>query len=232
MSSVRLTFTHHAKNGSDVRSAQIDQLVIAGWTGRNKAAMEAHIEELEKLGVARPKSTPIYYRISAQMLTQADSIEVAGDTTSGEVEFVMMSQADGLWIGVGSDHTDRKLETLGVTWSKQACPHPVAGGLWRYEDVEGHWDKLILRSYAIEAGQKTLYQEGPVTAMLPPLNLVAGCPLAKNKALPPRTAMFCGTLPAIGGIRPAEGFAFELEDPVLNRKLAHSYAIKTLPIEG
>lgn len=232
MSSVRLAMTLEGKSGSEDRTVQIDQMVIAGWTGRNKAAMEAHIKELEELGVARPKSTPIYYRAAAQMLTTADSIEVAGGDSSGEVEFMLFSLADGLWVGVGSDHTDRKLETIGVTWSKAACPHPVAKTLWRMDDVAGHWDQLILRSYAIEGGKDVLYQEGPVTSMLPPADLMAQCTIAKGGALPVNTAMYCGTLPAKGGIRPAEGFVFELEDPVLKRKISHRYITKTLPIEG
>ena len=42
--------------------------------------------------------------------------------------------------------------------------------------------------------------------------------------------MFGGTFAAIGGIRPSDQFDLELEDPVLNRKLSHSYKIVTLPI--
>ena len=42
----------------------IGQLVIAGWTGRNVEALEKHIRELETLGVKRPKSTPIFYRVA------------------------------------------------------------------------------------------------------------------------------------------------------------------------
>jgi hypothetical protein len=44
--------------------------------------------------------------------------------------------------------------------------------------------------------------------------------------------MFCGTLAAKGGIRPASRFKMELEDPVLKKKLAHEYAIQVLPVEG
>jgi hypothetical protein len=145
---------------------------------------------------------------------------------------MMFSLADGLWVGVGSDHTDRKLETIGVTWSKQACPHPVAKTLWRMDEIAGHWEQIILRSYAVEGGKDVLYQEGLVTAMLPPLDLIANCTIAKDKALPVGTAMYCGTLAAKGGIRPAEGFVFELEDPVLKRKITHRYMTKVLPIEG
>jgi hypothetical protein len=38
------------------------QLIIAGWTGRDRVAQEKHIAELEALGVRRPPSTPVYYR--------------------------------------------------------------------------------------------------------------------------------------------------------------------------
>jgi hypothetical protein len=44
--------------------------------------------------------------------------------------------------------------------------------------------------------------------------------------------MFCGTLAAKGGIRPATVFRMELEDPVLKRTLQHEYRIQALPVEG
>jgi hypothetical protein len=42
--------------------------------------------------------------------------------------------------------------------------------------------------------------------------------------------MYCGTLGAIGGIRPAVRFEMELEDPVLSRTLKHAYDINILPV--
>jgi hypothetical protein len=44
--------------------------------------------------------------------------------------------------------------------------------------------------------------------------------------------MFCGTLAAKGGIRPAPRFMIELEDPVLGRKITHTYDIVSLPVLG
>ena len=114
---------------------EIKHLVIAGWTGRNVEALEKHILELEALGVKRPKSTPIFYRVSADLLTTKPSIEVLGTGSTGEVEFVLFSLADGLWVGLGSDHTDRKAETIGVSLSKQMCAKPIAATAWRYDDV-------------------------------------------------------------------------------------------------
>ena len=107
--------------------AAIKNLVIAGWTGRNVAALEAHIKELEAIGVKRPKTVPIFYRVACSLLTTAMFIEVMADKSSGEVEFVLFALDDGLWIGLGSDHTDRKAETIGVTLSKQLCAKPVGG---------------------------------------------------------------------------------------------------------
>jgi hypothetical protein len=200
----------------------IRELVIAGWTGRDEAALQKHIRELEELGVRPPKTTPIFYRVAASLFTFADEIEVSGPDTSGEVEFVLIQQDGALRVAVGSDHTDRKAETIGVSLSKQLCAKPVSAQSWRYDEVKPHWERLVLRSWA--DGQ--LYQEGPVTAMRAPEDLLGRYPLK------PGWAMFCGTLAAKGGIRPARKFAMELEDPVLGRKLAHEYAVKVLPVEG
>ena len=213
---------------NDVRA--IKSLVIAGWTGRNVAALEQHIKELEAIGVARPKSVPVFYRVAASLLTTDPEIEVMGERSSGEVEYVLYARDDGMWIGVGSDHTDRKAETIGVTLSKQMCAKPVGAQLWRYEDVAKHFEKLVLRSFAHLKGERRLYQQGSVATMRPPEELIR---LYNNEtSLAPGTAMFCGTLAVHGGIVPAEAFEMELEDPVLGRKLAHTYRIVPLPEEG
>ncbi|MFZ3309174.1 MAG: DUF2848 family protein, partial [Xanthobacteraceae bacterium] len=83
-----LTFVLHGQSGPARRSVQVDRLVIAGWTGRDKVALEKHIAELEAIGVKRPATVPIFYRASAARLTTDDSIEVLGNASSGEAEFV------------------------------------------------------------------------------------------------------------------------------------------------
>ncbi len=67
----------------DGRPFDINDLVIAGWTGRDVAALNHHIEELKAIGVQPPSKVPLYYRVTASLLTQADSIQVVGDDTSG-----------------------------------------------------------------------------------------------------------------------------------------------------
>ena len=201
----------------------VRELVIAGWTGRDASSLEKHIRELEEIGVKPPKSTPIFYRVAANLFTHADSIQVSGPDTSGEVEFVLIQSAGAMRVAVGSDHTDRKAETIGVSLSKQLCAKVACPDAWPYAEVRPHWDKLVLRAWA----DGELYQEGPVTAMRSPEDLTQ-----RYGGLVPGAAMFCGTLPAKGGIRPASVFRIELEDPVLKRRLQHEYRIQVLPVEG
>jgi hypothetical protein len=217
-----------AENEIDVY--RVRQLIIAGWTGRDVAALEKHIRELEEIGVPRPKTTPIFYRVAASLLTTNDSIDVLGERSSGEAECVVHAIDGDLWLGVGSDHTDRKAETVGVSLSKQMCAKPVSRQVWRFGDVASHWDQLVLRSHVRSNGSRRLYQEGPVTTMRPPTELIRR--YTGGDALPEGSSMFCGTLAVHGGIQPAAAFEMELEDPVLGRKITHSYSINTLPDEG
>lgn len=217
------------RSGSAARTLEIGNLIIAGWTGRDPAAVEHHIRELEALGVKRPATVPIFYRVSAARLTTNTSIQVLGEHSSGEVEFVLVKASGRLWVGTGSDHTDREAESIGVSLSKQLCEKPVAPALWAFDDVVPHWDRLILRSYASVDGRRELYQEGPVSALLHPEDLLSR--LGKGQ-IADGTAIFGGTLPAIGGVRPADRFDFELEDPVRRKTIAHGYDIFTLPVLG
>src|SRR5258707_1674455 len=207
----------------------IKQAVIAGWTGRDAEAVEKHIKELEVLGVKRPASTPIFYRVGAGRLTTDTSIEVLGEKSSGEVEFVVLQTQGALWVGTGSDHTDREVEAYGVSVCKQMCEKPIAPLFWRFDDVAAHWDRLILRSYATIGGVRALYQEGPVATMRHPEDLLARF---GRHGLADGTLMFCGTLAVHGGLRPARRFEFELEDPVKGRKIQHGYDVVSLPMFG
>ncbi len=222
-----LTFTIEPDGTrQDIR---IDDLVIAGWTGRNVEALEKHIKELEVVGVPRPSSVPCFYRVSAENFTTSENLQFLGTTSSGEVEFILIGTDDGMLIGIGSDHTDREVETYSVPVSKQMCAKPISASVWRYADVADHFDDLVLRAWMTENGERKLYQEGGVTAMRPPEELI-GLYLDGKTELPSGVAMYCGTLAAIGGIRPAERFEVEIEDPVLGRKIMHAYGVAPLPV--
>jgi len=225
-----LTFTIEDKGAPTPLTLSIDQAVIAGWTGRDPAARDKHIAELEAIGIARPATTPIYYRVAARRLTMADSMEVCGGDSSGEVEFVLIGWQGRIFVGCGSDHTDRKVESYSVTVSKQMCDKSIASELWELEDVIGHWDQMILRAFAWIGGKRVLYQEGTLDAMLPVKELlVRGF---KDGKLPDGCAMYGGTFAAKGGIRPADRFEYELEDPVLKRVIRHGYDVIALPVLG
>lgn len=215
--------------GSAADAVDVNHLTIAGWAGRDQAAIEHHIAELAELGVKRPSTTPCFYRLGAELLTQAEQIDVVGVKSSGEAECVLVQSATGLLVTVGSDHTDREVEAYGVTVSKQVCPKPVARDAWRFDDVAGHWDQLELRAYAVAAanGERRVYQQGSVASLLPAADLLQRAPLMQG------AAMFCGTLAVQGGIvGMADGDALELElrDPILNRTLRHAYRVHALPI--
>ena len=218
------------EGGAASRALKVDltELVIAGWAGRDRAAIEHHIEELAAIGVPRPSTVPLYYRVADNLVTQADRIQVVAAESSGEVETFVFSAGGEMYVSLASDHTDRKLETLGVALSKQICAKPLARTAWRFADVIGHWDEMIIRSYIEENGARVLYQEGPLATLRPPLELIAGF-TGGAALLPEGTGMICGTVGAIGGIRPAPSFAMELVDPVLGRSIAHSYRIEQLP---
>lgn len=215
-------------NGAQAKAIEVNDLVIAGWAGRDADAMERHIRELEALGIARPRDTPIFYRVSTSRLSSGGVIEVIGGDSSGEVECVLLAQDGKLYVGIGSDHTDRKVETFGITASKQICEKPISTTFWPLDEVSEHWDELEIVSYATIGGERVLYQQGLVSGLLRPETLIEK--YTGGDLLPDGTLMFCGTLPAIDGVRPGTAFECRLVDPVLPRELELRYQIKTLAV--
>ncbi|VVD99791.1 hypothetical protein PMO31116_02043 [Pandoraea morbifera] len=246
----RLSFSVSAVGGNGTATrvdVPVDTLIIAGWAGRDRDAVEHHIAELAALGVRRPSSTPCFYRLSPALLSQDEAIDVVGQTSSGEAECVLVRHGDALLVSVGSDHTDREVEAYGVTVSKQICAKPVARDAWHLADVAAHWDRLELRSWVTCAGKRRLYQEGTVAGLLAPRELMArleagagagagavgidGAVAAGSVGgLRSGAAMFCGTLAAIGGVAGGERFEIELHDPVLDRTIRHGYVTQALAI--
>ncbi len=219
---------HFQVAGGGELALDIQRLIIAGWTGRDLEAVQHHIEELQAIGVKPPASVPTFYPLAASLLTTADVIEVPRDDSSGEIEVVLLQAGDGLYVGVGSDHTDRKVEAYDVTVSKQMCDKPVGKQVWRFEDVADHWDSLEMRCWRVRDGQRALYQEGKVTRLLDPRELIQR--LTGESSLPSGTAMFCGTQAVIGELGHGEAFEVELHDPVRNRTLRHAYRVESLAV--
>ncbi len=197
--------------------------IVAGWTGRDAAAVQHHIDELAEIGVPGPSTYPLYYRVAADMVTQADHIEALGEASSGEVEAIIIKRDGVLWLTVGSDHTDRALEAYSVAHSKQICAKPIAAEAWRLDSI-GDLDRIGLKAWIIENGEDVLYMDGSMAAVRAISELMAGAELADGEIL------FCGALPAIGGVRASDHFRMEMTDLGTGRSISHAYGVTHLPI--
>lgn len=207
----------------------LKNLIVAGWTGRDRAAIDHHIAELAQLGVKPPSTVPLFYRASASLLTRADTIQCVGDQTSGEVEPLVVQIGGRRWLGLASDHTDRALEAHSVALSKQICAKPCAATLWPWESVADRLDELELASWIDEGGEWVPYQRGNLAAIRPLAALIGESGLDDLARSGP-VAMLCGTLGVLsGGVRPAARFRMQLRDPARDRQIDHEYAIENLP---
>lgn len=205
------------------------RLMIGGWAGRDQKAIQDHIDELAEMGIAPPKKTPCFYELEPLLLTTSDKISVPRADSSGEVEVVFFKNQGELYLGIGSDHTDRKVEAYDITVSKQMCMKPMSYEVWKYSDVAPHWDQLIMRCYRTLEGERSLYQEGLVTSLLHPLDLMEKW--QGQRDLAEGDALLCGTQAVIGQLGFGERFELELHDPVLNRTLYHQYDVAILSVD-
>ena len=217
---MQITFTIDG----EADAVTIEAVVVAGWTGRDLAAGQHHIDELGALGITPPSQVPLYYRVSAALLTQSPRIEVLGTDTSGEVEPLLVRAGGKTYLGLASDHTDRGLEAHSVAASKQACAKPVAADVWDMEEIAGHLDDIELRCWITERGEERLYQEGTLAGLRPLADLMEGAGLADGMA------MLCGTLAARGGVRPASSYRMEMVDPQRGKTISLSYDVTALPV--
>lgn len=220
--------------GHGKASIDIKRGIIAGWTGRNADAVNHHIAELEAIGVPPPSTVPLFYRVSASLLTTDETIETVDATSSGEAEPVLVDDGSRLYLGLGSDHTDRALETHSVALSKQICAKPVASALWPFEEVAGHLDEIRIRSFVRDdaSAEWTPYQDGKLASIRPLDELVASSPAASGKLrLAAGTTMMCGTFAVLsGGVRPSRFFRMEMIDERLGRTIEHCYEMIPLPV--
>lgn len=164
----KITFTLHADGKSTEKTIVYNQLLAIGYAGRNIAKTMEHIKELEEqLGVPAPKKIPTIFQMSNMLLTQDPDIDFVGNNTCGEVEYIIITQGDEIYIGLGSDHTDRKLESASVPKAKQVCPKPIGHDIWKYDDLKDHWDSIKLNSYQTVDGKEIPYQQGTLADILP-----------------------------------------------------------------
>ena len=204
------------------------RMINAGYVGRDQSAVRHHIEELQREGVAPPPMVPMLFPMQCTLVTTAPCMETVEKRTSGEVEFVLIVLKDRILVGIGSDHTDRSLETTDILKSKQACPNMLGLTVWDYEDVRIHWDRLELRSWVRDSPSHDwrLYQNATVASILAPEQIMDLVRTRVVDHLLDDTIIFSGTIPVVGGaVIYGMGFRCELADPELHRALEYTYSI-------
>jgi len=105
---------------------------------------------------------------------------------------VLVAESDTMYVGVGSDHTDRKVEAYGVTVSKQMCPKPIGRELWRFHGGRkalGPPRAALARKFA-EGDAGSTRRRGKRELARP--RICSAAPRDSGRELSPGTAMFCG----------------------------------------
>jgi hypothetical protein len=224
-----IPFTVIRSDGATSLQFSVARMVNAGYVGRNQEEVRYHIEELKKHGVPGPATVPTLYSIVTAELLQTEQIEVIGEETSGEAEFVLLVKSAGeIYVAAGSDHTDRGLETVSIELSKNICPNIISREVWAFGDVLPHWDNIMLRSWVTREGNRTLYQEAPLGSIMTPQDLLDFVRSRVSGTLE-NTVVYSGTIGTVGG-RLIFGDRFEVEvaDPVRGGALRCDYKVSPL----
>ena len=145
--------------------------------------------------------------IAVERLTQADDVVCRAPSWAVPV---LIGTNDRLWLTLGAISPD---------W----CP--IDGDAWRFEEVEPQWPTLTLRSFTVRDGHRVLHQEGPLAMLGSPRELIERW--TGNKRLDAGVALLFGPLPTIGTPQAGPRIEIELEDPMLQRTLAHSFCVRT-----
>ncbi len=197
--------------------------VVAGFTGRDRTEVLAHIEELAGEGVAPPPTIPSYYAVAPQLLIQDGLLVTTERGTSGEAEVGLVVDRERILITLASDHTDRVAERIDIAVSKRLCHKIVATSAWPFEDVLGHWDSLRLRSWIGDEVSEP-YQDGSLAQLVAPRALLEAIPWRRTE--PQCFFLLCGTVPTIGGLGESNRFRAELYDPERDTRLVLDYRVE------
>lgn len=204
----------------------VRRLVIAGFTGRNRADVQAHLDELAAEGVPVPDEVPTFYDVPRERLTTAAAIAVASPESSGEVEPVLVRIDGEYWFGIGSDHTARDVERDSIAAGKQACDKVLGPRLWRFDAVSEAFDDLRLRSWARKDDRWVLYQDATAASMLHPQQILDRFETARGD-IEDGLVIFLGTVPLLThGFLFAEGFRATIEDSLTGDVLELAYDIE------
>ncbi|MGH1492532.1 MAG: DUF2848 family protein [Acidimicrobiales bacterium] len=209
-----------------VRRVEPEVLIVAGYTGANQAAVQHHIDELAAEGIAPPPQVPMYWAMPPSAISQQPVIEVPSAATSGEIEMALIVDGDDLLLAAASDHTCREAEAIDIRLSKMICPTPLSTEAVRWTDVADRWADLELSATIEVDGQSDLYQSATAGGNRSPIELLQRIPWAGNQ--PTTFVVLCGTVPATGGIRPADSFHGSIADPQSGVTINLNYQIKPI----
>lgn len=214
----------HLSNG-EVKKQVIDikKVIVVGYGGRNIEKIQEHIDELSELGIAPPPNVPMIYPQKIEQLNFSHDCH-GSKYSSGEAEYILFYDGKEWLVTLGSDHTDREVEKEDILKSKLVCDKPIASDFWKLADLKEDWDNIILRSYVTTNGEKVLYQEDTLEALLEVEVLLEKLDNLGEKELE-NTIIFSGTVPTKNGFIFGEKFEYEIEHPMLNRKIRHYYSI-------
>jgi len=226
---MKIELTLEAKDRSEPLTFEYMRMVNAGYVGRDQEEVHRHIDELAKKGIPGPEKTPTLYPVIPRTLITDSGIEVYGDETCGEVEYVLLIENEGaIYVGVGSDHTDRHLEKTDIPRAKQICPNVISHKVWPFVEVMDHWDDLVIEARVMKGGKEILYQQGLLSLIMDPKALMEFV-ASKLKSPLEKMIIYSGTLGSLtGGFVFGEQFMAKLTDPKLDRSLDLSYDISPL----
>lgn len=219
-----MKFTLVTKAGESVLDLHYERVFAIGYAGRNMEKTLEHIRELERdLGVPAPKKIPTIFQCGNYVLTQEKDLAFVGEKTCGEVEYIIVVKDGKLYIGLGSDHTDRALEANSVPKAKQICAKPIGGQLWDYAEVKDHWDGIALNSWQTVDGREIPYQKGTLADILPVEVIMKE--LEERVGGIDNCVIYSGTVPVLDGFHYGSNFRCEMVDDVLGRKLSMDYNV-------
>jgi hypothetical protein len=218
---------HRSGQAPEQIELDVKKVFNAGWAGRDRAAVQHHIDELAAVGVPAPQHVPTLFALGNHLLTTADAIQVHGEDTSGEVEYVLFWHRDEIFVTLGSDHTDRRLEKHSIPKSKNLCLNVMAAEAWPYTEVKEHFDKLVLDCSVTRNGVDAPYQNDVTGALIGPDYWITELEQRLGQ-LEDGLVLFSGAIGTIAGLVVGDAYSFRMIDPVLNRSIEHRYSCEVL----
>lgn len=198
------------------------RLYCLAYAGRTKEAREAHAQDVS---ASLEEPSLGFIPVSAMLITQDEAIEVMGGLTAGEVEFVLFVSEGEIFVTVGSDHADRRLEMLESDLAKQVCAKPIARQAWKYNEVSANWDRLQMKAETFSGGEWHISQQACVDVLLHPDDILKEIK-ARNLPLEDGSVYYCGTFAMEGGqFWYGDKYRVTLSGPNSDVAISHEYDI-------